>query len=86
MVYEPLTKLQCCPTSDGGAAAVVANEAFVREHGLEDKAVEIVGMAMATDLPSSFEGSDIKLVGYDMTASAAAQVYEQTGCRPRTCR
>lgn len=34
-VYEPLTKLQCCPTSDGGAAAVVCSEAFVKKHGLE---------------------------------------------------
>ncbi len=82
IVHEPLTKLQCCPTSDGGGAAVVANERFVREHGLEDKAVEIVGMAMASDLPSSFEGSDIKLVGFDMTESAARQVYEESGRGP----
>ena len=82
MVYEPLTKLQCCPTSDGGGAAIVANERFVREHGLEDKAVEIIGMAMTTDYPSSFEGSDIKLVGYDMTAEAARQVYEESGRGP----
>src|SRR5436309_15650141 len=38
-VYEPLTKLQCCPTSDGSGAAVLASEAFVRKHGLEAKAV-----------------------------------------------
>ena len=55
MVYEPLTKLQCCPTSDGAAAAILASEDFVREHGLEDQAVEIVGMAMTTDFPSSFD-------------------------------
>jgi len=53
-VYEPLTKLQCCPTSDGAAAAIVASEAFVEQHGLRAKAVEILGMAMVTDLPSSF--------------------------------
>lgn len=34
-VYEPLTMLQCCPTSDGAAAAIVASEAFVKKHGLE---------------------------------------------------
>src|SRR5690606_33148703 len=53
MVHEPLTKLQCCPTSDGGAAVVVASERFVREQGLEDQAVEIVAQAMTTDFPSS---------------------------------
>ncbi len=31
MVYEPLTKLQCCPTSDGSGAAILASEDFVRE-------------------------------------------------------
>ncbi|HEX9682215.1 MAG TPA: lipid-transfer protein [Acidimicrobiales bacterium] len=82
MVWDPLTKLQCCPTSDGGAAAVVASERFVRAHGLEDQAVEIIGQAMTTDYPSSFEGSAIKLVGQDMTAAAANQVYEQTGYGP----
>jgi sterol carrier protein 2 len=83
MVYEPLTKLQCCPTSDGAAAAILASGDFVRQHGLEAKAVEIAGMAMATDLPSSFaERSSIKLVGYDMTRKAARKVYEQSGIGP----
>lgn len=64
IVFEPLTKLQCCPTSDGGAAVVLANEDFVHEHQLEAQAVEIVGMSMSTDLPSTFEKrSFIELVG-----------------------
>ena len=83
MVYEPMTKLQCCPTSDGSGAAVLASEAFVKKHGLQAKAVEIIGMSMVTDMPSSFdERSCIKLVGYDMTAKAAQQVYEQSGQGP----
>jgi sterol carrier protein 2 len=83
MVFAPLTKLQCCPTSDGAAAAVLASERFVREHKLGDKAVEILGMAMKTDFQSTFsERSAMKLVGYDMTKSAAQQVYEQAGFGP----
>ena len=83
MVYEPLTKLQCCPTSDGGGAAILAGEDFVRAHGLEDDAVEIVGQAMTTDYESSFDsGSDMKLVGFDMTAAAARKVYEESGYGP----
>jgi acetyl-CoA acetyltransferase len=83
MVFEPLTRLQCCPTSDGAAAAILASEAFVRRHSLERQAVEILGMAMATDLPSTFETrSPIKLVGYDMTRAAAQQAYQQSGCGP----
>ena len=83
MVYAPLTKLQCCPTSDGAGAAILASEDFVRKHGLAGKAVEIAGMAMTTDFPSSFEEkSSIKLVGSDMTRKAAQRAYEQSGVGP----
>jgi acetyl-CoA acyltransferase len=80
MIYEPLTKLQCSPTSEGSAAAVLASERFVAEHGLAERAVEIVGQSMVTDLPSTFDDqSAISLVGAKMTAQAARQVYEAAG-------
>ncbi len=82
-VFGPLTRLQCCPTSDGSAAAIVASEDFVRAHGLEAQAVEILGMAMTTDMASSFsEKSMIKMVGSDMTKKAANLVYERSGLGP----
>ena len=81
-VFGPLTKLQCCPTSDGSGAAILASEGFVRKHGLQDRAIEIAGMAMTTDFPSSYEGSMIKMVGSDMPQAAAQQVYEQSGMGP----
>jgi sterol carrier protein 2 len=83
MIYEPLTKLQCCPTSDGAGAAILASEEFVKKHGLAKQAVEIAGMAMTTDFPSTFETkSCIKLIGYDMTRKAAEKVYQQSGFGP----
>ncbi|GIU88885.1 MAG: lipid-transfer protein [Acidimicrobiia bacterium] len=82
MVWDPLTKLQCCPTSDGGACAILASERFVRAHDLWARAVEITGMAMTTDTPSTFENSDMKLVGFDMTRAAAERAYEQSGRGP----
>src|SRR3990172_7676113 len=84
MVYDPLTKLQCCPTSDGAGAAILASEDFVKKHGLGKQAVEIAGMAMTTDFPSTFEEkSCIKLVGSDMTRKAAEKVYQQSGLGPK---
>jgi acetyl-CoA acetyltransferase len=80
MMWEPLTLLQCCPTSSGAAAAVLASERFVNEHGLEGQAVEIVAQAMATDVP--FEGSDLTICGSEMTRAAAEKVYEQSGLGP----
>ena len=73
-IYAPLTKLQCSPTSDGSAAALVASERFVDEHDLWEQAIEIVGQSMVTDLTSTFEAkSAIAVVGADMSRAAAEQ-------------
>jgi acetyl-CoA acyltransferase len=78
VIHEPLTKLQCSPTSDGSGAAIVASERFVDEHGLWDQAVEIAGQALVTDMASTFdERSCIKIVGYDMSKEAARQAMEE---------
>ena len=84
MIHEPLTKLQCSPTSDGAAAALVASERFVEEHGLWEQAIEIAGQAMVTDLSSTFDDTAdcIKIVGADMTRKAAQQAYEEAQLGP----
>lgn len=82
-MFGPLTKLECCPTSDGAAAAIVCSEEFVLRHGLQDRAVEIVAMEMATDLPSTFgERSLMKIVGYDMTKAATEKLFRKTAYKP----
>ncbi|MDI3387309.1 lipid-transfer protein [Streptomyces sp. B-S-A8] len=79
-IHRPLTKLQCSPTSDGAAAAVVVSERFVEQHGLGERAVEIVAQAMTTDTAASFDsGSCIDVVGKPMSKAAARQVYEASG-------
>ena len=72
MIHAPLTKLQCCPTSDGGAAAVLVSQAFLdaRPH-LKEQAILIAGQSMNTDAPSLFSRSSIDLMGYEMTKTAA---------------
>ncbi|TPQ17321.1 lipid-transfer protein [Streptomyces sporangiiformans] len=80
VVHRPLTKLQCSPTSDGAAAALVVSERFVERHGLDGKAVEIAGQAMTTDTGESFaSGACVDVVGQPMSRAAARQVYERTG-------
>ncbi|XP_046684149.1 sterol carrier protein 2 isoform X1 [Homalodisca vitripennis] len=82
-VFGPLTKLQCCPTSDGSAAAILANEEFVIQHGLQANAVLIVGMEMCSDLPTTFSSNSLmNLVGYDMTRCAAQKLFSKTNYRP----
>ncbi|MEO3785809.1 lipid-transfer protein [Actinocorallia sp. B10E7] len=84
MIYDPLTKLQCSPTSDGSGAAILASEDFVDAHGLAGQAVEIVGQAMTTDFgETTFDGTCKGLIGHDMNVQAARQVYEQSGLGPQ---
>jgi len=72
-VFKYLTLLQCCPTSDGAGAAILASEDFVKKHNLQGLAVEIVSQHMATDSPNAFSGSSIQLIGFDMTKRASEQ-------------
>jgi len=89
-VYGPLTKLQCSPTSDGAACCIVASEAFVKRHGLEGQAIEIIGQSMRTDEPISLSMKDIKtnprtvidLIGFPMAQRAAQDVYKEAGITP----
>lgn len=80
MIHAPLTKLQCCPTSDGGAAAVLVSQEFLdaRPH-LKERAVLIAGQCMATDAPSLFSRSAIDLMGYEMNQFAAQAALKEAG-------
>ncbi|OJD26453.1 hypothetical protein ACJ73_02168 [Blastomyces percursus] len=80
MIFYPLTKLQCCPTSDGGAAAVIVSQAFLdaRPH-LKDQAVLIAGQTIATDTPSVYDTSSISLMGFDMARRAARSALAEAG-------
>jgi sterol carrier protein 2 len=80
-VFGPLTRLQCCPPTCGAAAVVLVSEEYARKHGLDAK-VRIAGQALTTDTPSTFTGDMRHVVGYDVTAAAAAQAYAQAGIGP----
>lgn len=80
VIHEPLTKLQCCPTSDGGAAAVLVSQEFLdaRPH-LKQQAVLIAGQCLATDAPSLFSRSSMDLMGFEMTKYAAKTALAEAG-------
>ncbi|MFO1327951.1 MAG: lipid-transfer protein [Rubrivivax sp.] len=81
-VFDPLTRLQCCPPTCGAAAAVVCSEDFARRHGL-DRRVRIAAQAMTTDTASTFDSHDMRrLVGYDMALAASKKVYDAAGIGP----
>jgi len=81
-VTSLLTRLQCCPPTCGAAAAILCSPEFARRNGLDGR-VAIVAQAMTTDFASTFADHDLmKVVGYDMTAAAAAAVYAEAGIGP----
>ncbi|KIE02576.1 nonspecific lipid-transfer protein, partial [Metarhizium majus ARSEF 297] len=83
-IFDPLTKLQCCPTSDGGAAAILVSQEFLdaRPH-LKAQAVEVAGQCLATDAPSLFSRSSIDLMGYEMTQHAVKTAMGEAGITPK---
>ncbi|MDC3961872.1 lipid-transfer protein [Polyangium jinanense] len=80
-VFDPLTRFQCCPPTCGAAAAILCSDDFARKKGISN-AVYIAAQSLTTDYASSFGDSMIKMIGYDMTKTAADQVYAKSGIGP----
>ena len=67
---------------------MLASAEFVKKHNLQDKAVEILGMEMATDLSSTFnENSCIKLVsGLTVKSREKEPAFSQVSLHRRRSR
>ena len=84
MIYWPLTKLQCSPTSDGAGAAVIVSENFLKNKPeLREQAVLMAGQALRTDDTSLYSGSDMDLVGFGMSKTAAQAAMKEAGVSPK---
>ncbi len=80
--FGPVTRLQCCPPSCGGAAAVVCSDEFAKKHGITNP-VYFAAQVMVTDFEATFNAkSAMEIVGYSMAANAAKKAYEIAGLGP----
>lgn len=79
-VFDPLTRLQCCPPTSGAAALILCSTEFARRHGIEIS-VRIAGQAMMSDTDESFQ-SATAAVGSGISGMAARQVYEKAAIGP----
>ena len=87
MIHEPLTKLQCCPTSDGAAATVLCSQSFLDARPeLKSQAILIAGQRMATDTPQLFNRSAIDLIGAGMSELAARDALAEAKVTPEQVR
>jgi Thiolase C-terminal domain-like len=76
MVADPLTRLSCCPTGDGAAAAVVVSEAAARRLGR----ARMVRVAAASLASGGYRPAD--LASFDIDVRAARGAYELAGIDP----
>ncbi len=82
LVADPLTLFQCCPTSEGAAAAVLcAREVTGRYRLAEGRAIRVAA-AILTSGSYNGKGSDHSAFSPYRTAPAAQQAYEMSGLGP----
>lgn len=71
MIADPLTLLQCCPTSDGAAAAVLGPATGARQE------IPVRGLGFRSG--GLWDHRSPHVWGYDLVAGTAAMAYEQAG-------
>lgn len=81
VVADPLTLYDCCPTSDGAAAAVVASGKAMREHGLTDRAVQVLGIGHGTDYLAVQHR--LCLTSFNASVVAVEKAFKMAGVGPQ---
>jgi acetyl-CoA acetyltransferase len=77
-VVWPLHLLDCCPTGDGAAAAVLVNEAGAEKLGLEP----IVRVAASVIGSGFYQKQDRDMTSFSLDKSTSARAYELAEIRP----
>jgi len=78
-VAEPLTLLQCCPTTDGAAAVVVVSETLARQ--LQRKPVRIDASVLTSGVYRNLQKDGIS-ADDDITTRAGEKAYAMAGIGP----
>ena len=81
-IADPLTLLQCCPTSEGGAAAVLCAREALDRFGLDKgRAIKIAAAVLRSGAYNG-RGSDHSAFSPYRTEPAALDAYEMSGLGP----
>ncbi len=78
MICDPLTKLQCCPNSDGAAAMIIGTGDIARRHTTKPVKIEAI-----TQLSSPYKGLAGDLSGFKCFVDASKQAYNLCGIGPQ---
>lgn len=77
MICDPITMLQCSPTTDGAAAVVMCSENFLKKHG-GARAVRVVSSALTSDVDEQTRNVHT----LEIMERAANEAYERAGLGP----
>ena len=79
VVAEPLGLYDCTPTTDGGAAVVLASRGWAEANASHYALIEGVGLSVTGGYVSNFFEESGDYLGFASTREAAAQAYRQAG-------
>jgi len=80
MIAYPLGLLDCCPMTDGAAAAIICRADIAKKY--TDASVQVVGLGLATDT-SYGTMTDEQLVGFPTTTKAAKEAFQMAKLEPK---
>jgi len=81
IVADPLTLFDCCPTSDGAASVVLASERIVKDFGISDQAVRVLGVGHGTDHHAVQHR--LSLTSFGATVAAAERAFSMAKVEPK---
>ena len=81
MIYSPLGLFDCCPTTDGAAAAIICRADLAKRFKKPAVLVKGAGLAVATGRP--YFDPTFDYLGFRSTQAAARQAYAMAGIAPR---
>ena len=82
MIADPLTLFQCCPTSEGGAAAVLCAREDLAKYGIDESRAVSIAAAVLTSGEYNGRGADHSAFSPYRTEPAALQAYDMSGLGP----
>ncbi len=80
IVADPLTLFDCCPTSDGAAALVLASQSMTEALGAHDDSVKVLGIGHATDYHAVQHRRS--MTSFNATVEAAKKAFDMAGITP----
>ncbi len=82
LIADPLTLFQCCPTSEGAAAAVLCAKDSIKKYGIDEKRSITVSAAVLRSGNYNGRGSDHSAFSPYRTEPAATEAYQASKINP----